>query len=248
MLGRRPSYAAILMRYTRRYNVALAIGLASTAIAGWFAGSIVGLGAVYPAKAAVFFVVLTAAVVGVAGRHHPYPRFGAANVVTTIRATLAALVAGLIGYAASSAILWWVIGVTTVFAALDGIDGWLARTTRMSSGYGARFDMETDAAFILVLSILVWQHGKAGIWVLLCGLMRYAFVAAGLVLPWLAAPLRATRRGRTVAVCQVLGLSLALAPAVPVPASSAVAAVTLAALTWSFAIDVAWLARQHRTS
>jgi phosphatidylglycerophosphate synthase len=108
--------------------------------------------------------------------------------------------------------------------------------------------METDAAFILVLSILVWQHGKAGAWVLLCGLMRYAFVAAGLVLPWLAAPLRPTRRGRTVAVVQLLGLSVALAPAVSVPASSAVAAVTLAALTWSFAIDVAWLARQHRAS
>jgi phosphatidylglycerophosphate synthase len=135
-----------------------------------------------------------------------------------------------------------------VFMALDGVDGWLARTTRMSSGYGARFDMETDATFILVLSILVWQHGKAGAWVLLCGLMRYAFVAAGHVLPWLGAPLQPTLRGRTVAVGQLLGLSVALAPAIPVPASSAVAGVTLAVLTWSFAIDVAWLARQHRTS
>jgi phosphatidylglycerophosphate synthase len=236
------------MRYTRRYNVALAIGLASTAIVGWLAGSFVDLGAVYPVKAAAFFVVLTAAVVAVAGDQHPYPRFGAANGVTTIRATLAALVAGLIGYAASPAMLWWVMGLTAAFAVLDGVDGWLARTTRMPSGYGARFDMETDAAFILVLSILVWQQGKAGIWVLLCGLMRYAFVAAGLVLPWLAAPLRPTRRGRAVAVCQVLGLSLALAPAIAVPVSSVVAAVALAALTWSFAIDVAWLAHQHRTS
>jgi len=49
-------------------------------------------------------------------------------------------------------------------------------------------------------------------------------------------------------VGQLLGLSVALAPATPVPASSAVAAATLAALAWSFAIDVAWLARQHRTS
>jgi hypothetical protein len=49
-------------------------------------------------------------------------------------------------------------------------------------------------------------------------------------------------------VVQLLGLSVALAPAISVPASSAVAAVTLAALTWSFAIDVAWLARQHRAS
>jgi hypothetical protein len=51
-----------------------------------------------------------------------------------------------------------------------------------------------------------------------------------------------------VAVGQLLGLSLALAPSIPMPVSAAVAAVTLAALTWSFAIDVAWLARQHRTS
>lgn len=236
------------MRYTRRYNVALAIGLASTAVLGWLAGSFVNEGAVYATKAAGFFVVLTAAVVAVAGDQHPYPRFGAANVVTMLRAILAALVAGLIGYPASAPMLWWVIGLTMMFAALDGIDGWVARTTRMASGYGARFDMETDAAFILVLSILVWQHGKAGAWVLLCGVMRYAFVAAGQVLPWLAAPLRPTRRGRTVAVVQLLGLSVALAPAVSVPASSAVAAVTLAALTWSFAIDVAWLARQHRAS
>jgi phosphatidylglycerophosphate synthase len=235
------------MRYTRRYNVPLAIGLASTAVLGWLVGSFVE-SAVYAAKAVAFFGILTAAVTVVAGDQHPYPGFGAANVVTTIRAILAALVAGLIGYPASSAILWYVLGLTAVFMALDGVDGWLARTTRMSSGYGARFDMETDAAFILVLSILVWQHGKAGAWVLLCGLMRYAFVAAGHVLPWLGAPLQPTLRGRTVAVGQLLGLSVALAPAIPVPASSAVAGVTLAVLTWSFAIDVAWLARQHRTS
>ena len=71
-------------------------------------------------------MILTAAVVAVAGDQHPYPRFGAANVVTTIRAILAALVAGLIGYPASAPMLWWVIGFTMMFAALDGIDGWVA--------------------------------------------------------------------------------------------------------------------------
>ena len=39
--------------------------------------------------------------------------------------------------------------------------------------------MEVDAALILILSILVWLHGKAGPWVIACGLMRYTFVAAG---------------------------------------------------------------------
>jgi hypothetical protein len=74
--------------------------------------------------------------------------------------------------------------------------------------------------------------------------MRYVFVAAGWVLPWVAAPLRSTARGKTVAVLQVVGLTAALAPFVPAPVSGAIAAVTLALLVWSFAIDVALLWRQ----
>jgi len=179
---------------------------------------------------------------------HPYPRFGPANVVTTIRAMLVALVAVLIGRPATPEMLWWVIGLTAVMGALDGLDGWLARRTRMASEFGARFDMETDAALILVLSILVWQHEKAGAWVLLCGLMRYGFVAAGWLLPWLAQPLQSTLRGKTVAVGQLLGLSVALAPIVGVPLSAVAAALTLTALAWSFAIDIRRLSRQYRTA
>lgn len=128
-------------------------------------------------------------------------------------------------------------------AALDGLDGWLARRTRTASPFGAWFDVETDALLILVLSMFVWGYGKAGAWVLACGLMRYVFVAAGRIFPWMAGPLRPTLRGKTVAVVQFLGLSLALAPVVTRPASDFVAAVTLAALTWSFMIDVGRLRR-----
>jgi phosphatidylglycerophosphate synthase len=202
----------------------------------------------YPLQAAAFFAVLVVAVASVAGADHPYPRFGSANYVTSVRAALAALVAGFVGRSVSSDVLWAVTGVTVCVAALDGLDGWLARKTGMASGFGARFDMETDAAFILVLSVLVWQHEKAGAWVLLCGLMRYGFVMAGWALPWLARPLRATRRGRTVAVFQLFGLSAALAPGVVPPASVVAAFITLAALAWSFAIDVMWLSRHYRTS
>ena len=244
MLERRLAYAHILMPHTPRYNVVLASGLVCTAALGWIVGSWIEGGAAYALVAAAFFAVLFAAVVRVAGAHHPYPRFGPANGVTTIRAMLAALAAGLVGHPASPAVLWSMIGLTALMAVLDGVDGWLARATRMTSAYGARFDMEADAAFVLVLSILVWQHDKAGVWVLFCGLMRYAFVAAGWMLPWLAEPLRPTRRGRTVAIGQLLGLGVALAPVVPWPASAAVAGVTLAALGWSFAVDVAWLWRQ----
>ena len=231
-----------------RYNVVLASGIACTAGLGWIAGPWIEAGPAYPLVAGAFFAVLFTAVVRIAGAHHPYARFGPANHVTTIRAMLAGIAAGLVGHPASAPVLWWLIGLTALMAALDGLDGWLARVTRMTSAYGARFDMETDAAFILVLSVLVWQHNKAGAWVLCCGLMRYAFVAAGWMRPWLAAPLRATRRGRIVAVGQLLGLGVALAPIVPRPASAAVAGVTLAVLGWSFAIDVAWLWRHYRTT
>ena len=46
---------------------------------------------------------------------------------------------------------------------------------------------------VLALSVLAWQYGKAGAWVLLCGLMRYGFVAAGWLWPWLRGPLSPTR-------------------------------------------------------
>jgi hypothetical protein len=84
--------------------------------------------------------------------------------------------------------------------------------------------------------------------VLLCGLMRYAFVVAGCFTPWLARPLRSTRRGKAVAIAQYVGLSIALAPAVAPAVSGPVAIVTLAALCWSFAVDVLWLWRVAEVS
>ena len=233
------------MPRTPRYNVIALTGLVCTAGLGWIAGSWIGAGAAYPAVAAACFAVLFISVVSVAGAHHPHSQFGPANIVTTIRAIAAALTAGLVGQAAPPPVIWAAIAITVLMVVLDGVDGWLARTTGMASAFGARFDMETDAAFILILSVLVWQHEKAGAWVLGCGLMRYAFVAAGWTTPWLAKPLRATRRGRIVAISQLIGLGVALAPIVQPPASAAVAAVTAAGLAWSFAIDVAWLWRRR---
>jgi hypothetical protein len=74
--------------------------------------------------------------------------------------------------------------------------------------------------------------------------MRYGFVAARWVLPWMAGPLRSTIRGKSVAVGQIIGLGAAVLPIVPVPLSNSIAAITLATLVWSFAVDIAWLRRQ----
>lgn len=177
-------------------------------------------------------------------KHHPFPRFGPANYVTLSRAVLVLLVAALIGRPGTPNLLWFIVGITAFAAVLDGVDGWLARRTGMASAFGARFDMETDAALIMVLSILVCQHGKAGSWVLLSGLLRYIFVAAGWVLPWLARPLSSTWRAKTIAIAQLVVLICAVAPIIPVTLSNIAAAIALVALGWSFALDVLRLHRR----
>lgn len=201
-------------------------------------------GADYIRRSITFFAAAAVLIVGFAGAHHPFPRFGVANTVTLVRVALVAALAGLLGETPDPRMASLAVAIVIVVAALDGLDGWLARRSGQSGAFGARFDMETDAALILILSTLVWQHGKAGGWVIACGLIRYAFVASGWVLPWLAGPLRSTIRGKSVAIGQFIGLAAALSPLVPVPISNVVAAITLSLLAWSFAVDIAWLKRQ----
>jgi phosphatidylglycerophosphate synthase len=209
------------------------------------ARAVLGLEAWYPSKALTLFAIATVLCLRFLGRYHPFARYGPANCVTLVRSMLVALVAGLIGEATVPTVATLAVAVSLMIAALDGVDGRLARRSGMTSTFGARFDVETDSALILALSILTWQHGKAASWVVLCGLLRYAFVAAGRVLVWMARPLRPTLRAKTIAVLQMGALSFALMPVVSVPLSTTVAAVALAALLWSFGVDVGRLWRSR---
>lgn len=173
----------------------------------------------------------------------------APNLITAFRALLVLQLASLIFTSPVSRDQAWVaVVVATVAAVLDGVDGWLARRSGTASPFGARFDMETDALLILVLSVLVWQWGKAGAWVLTIGLMRYLFVASGWVLQWMTGTLSPTFRGKAVAVTQMVTLIVSIGPIVPVWLSTAGAAGALALLVWSFAIDVGrlWASRRVR--
>src|SRR5258705_25472 len=154
-------------------------GVLAVAAAALAMGPRLGLGDAYPFRAAVWSAVILAFAVWWVGGHHPYPRLGPANRVTVLRVLLLALLAALIGEPATTRTAWAAVVGGTVIAVLDGVDGAMARRSGMSSEFGARFDMETDALLIMVLSVLVWQQGKAGAWVWLCGLMRYLFVAGG---------------------------------------------------------------------
>lgn len=179
-------------------------------------------------------------------QHQPFTRFGAANAVTLLRAGIAALFAGLLGQTAPPPILAWLLAALALLALiLDGVDGWLARRSGMQSPFGARFDMEVDAFFILILAALAWRFDKAGVWVLLSGALRYLFVGLGRWLPWLNRPLPPRRRRQTVCVIQTAILALCLTPPLTPPRSTALAAGALGLLACSFLIDSLWLWRRR---
>ena len=214
------------------------IALANAARAG------LPLGARYPLKAAALFAAIMGLSIGFLQRHHPFARFGAANQITTLRAILVALVAGLVGEPRRPAIAAAAVAAGVAVTLLDGVDGWLARRYGIASPFGARFDMEIDALLILALSVLAWRHEKAGAWVVASGLLRYTFVAAGRVAPRLRAPLPPSRRRQAICVVQIAALTLAMVPAIQPPASALLAGAALAALSCSFLIDTAWLWRR----
>ena len=219
-------------------DITMATGLVVAIAVFWGVPGAVGL------QAGAVFAALALFIVALQRYFHIGYDLTAADRVTLVRAAVAASCAGLLFHGDTAAALgWWLPALAGLALVLDGFDGWLARRTGTASAFGARFDMETDAFFILVLSGLVWQLGKIGPWVLAIGAMRYAFVAAALVVPRLSEPLFPSRRRQAVCVIQVVALAACLVPAVGPGATTALAAVALITLAYSFAVDIVWLLR-----
>jgi phosphatidylglycerophosphate synthase len=174
----------------------------------------------------------------------PSAALGWASWVTLTRATLAVGVAALTAASferpvATAAL----VALASIALALDFVDGWLARRTKTESALGAKLDGEVDAFLILVLSIEVAP--TVGGWVLLIGLARYLFFAAGWALPWLRARLPRRDWRKTVTASQGVALVIAASGVPPLALSRVLLAVALALLVESFARDVWWLSR-HR--
>jgi phosphatidylglycerophosphate synthase len=177
--------------------------------------------------------------------HHPFPRLGAANRITLIRAGVACLIASraLDPAPLGTTEQWVLVAIAGSALLLDGADGWAARRQGLASAFGARFDMETDAFAIAVLAVAVAKAGSVPHWVLAIGAMRYLYLAAGCLLPVLRglppACAFADRRRKTIAVVQSLALLVALAPATPPGCAAATCASALGLLIYSFAADIA---------
>lgn len=230
-----------------RQDAALHMGVGAFGLAIGAAAFGTAYGAAVPVLliALALFLPIAAVAIWKIADYHPYPAFGWPNVVTTTRTTLTCLLAGGLYLAAdnSDPILGWSLtGLAVISLVLDGVDGWLARKFELSSAFGARFDMEVDAILIMVLSVAAFVLGKAGVWVLACGLIRYLFVAAGFVLPWMNKPLPpSVIRRKGVCVILIAALTLVLSPLVDAAVSPWVAGVALFLLIISFAIDIRWL-------
>ena len=190
---------------------------------GWLAGVACGAG-----LAALLARALT---------RHSQVGLGPADRVTLARAVLACGVAALtvdsFGGQAPAAIL---VTLSTVALVLDGVDGRVARCTDTTSAFGARFDMEVDAFLIMVLSVYVAR--ESGWWVLAMGLARYAFVAAGWVLPWLRGPEPPRRWAKVVAAIVGVVLTVAAADILPDAVTTAMLLVALGLLVESFGRSV----------
>jgi len=214
------------------------LGLAAATVGlgalGWLAGV---------AYAGAMCAVLTSAL-----RRSSATSLGPANRVTLARATLVGLVTALVAGGSGPRLPAVLAGVATLALLLDRADGFVARRTGSVSALGARFDMEVDAFLILVLSIAA--SPSVGAWVVVIGALRYAFGAAGRVLPWLRGAVPPSWARKAVAGLQGGVLVVVSAGAVPVPAAMAALAVALTLLVWSFGRDVVWLwrARHRQTS
>jgi phosphatidylglycerophosphate synthase len=169
---------------------------------------------------------------------------GPADRVTLVRAVLVGAVAALVAQSyAGSAPVAAVVGIASVALVLDAVDGYVARRTRTATQLGARFDMEVDAFLILVLSVYVAR--SVGPWVLAIGAMRYAYVAAGWVLPWLRRPVPPRYWRKVVAGVQGVTLAVVASGVLPWPIADAAVIAALALLVESFGRDVVWQWR-HR--
>lgn len=194
--------------------------------------------------AVLIFVLVCLAMVLAMRDGYPHDRIGGCNRVTLLRMALAAALlvpmnAGLPGG-------WIVAGIAAAALMLDGVDGHLARHSGLESRFGARFDIEADAAMALVLSLHIIAGRDMIPEALILGFIRYGFVLAQGPWPWLRADLPPRRWRKGVCVLQLSALILLQLPAIGPDAAAVVARLAAGALILSFAVDVRWLWR-HRS-
>ena len=107
------------------------------------------------------------------------PFGGYANAVTLFRLLLMCL-GGLFSMHWPNYLLF---AFFTTAVLLDVLDGYLARRFRQSSDFGLYFDMETDAFFVALASLILYKKGLIDAWILFPGYLRYFYMMVWKLIP-----------------------------------------------------------------
>lgn len=118
------------------------------------------------------------------------PDLGLANGLTLVRAWLVALTGGFLLQPIPTEYIAWLPGICySLAAALDRVDGFIARRSRRTTLMGAELDTVFDALGLLVAPLLAVQYGKVHWSFLAVSAAYYMFIAG---MHW------RTRHGRAV--------------------------------------------------
>jgi phosphatidylglycerophosphate synthase len=171
-----------------------------------------------------------------------------ADLVTLSRAVVGSLALLVLwGMQAEQTRLVLLLALLGLAALTDLADGALARA-RGASPVGATLDMETDAHFIFLLSVLLYQGSDYGAWILLIGAIRYLFLFPFAFLrgsPDFPPAFRVL--AKSVCVVAVVTLLLALSTLVPAALHRALNLASLGLLLVSFLGESAYRIRATRS-
>lgn len=173
------------------------------------------------------------------------PSLGAANRLTLMRGGLIAVLAAFLFQpaVAGEAVAGWAPATLYIAAAaLDGVDGFLARVTGSETRLGECLDTEVDALGLLIAATLLVWVGKAPAAYLCVGLGYYALQAAKSArrnAGRSVAPVQPRAEARLVAGCEMGFAGAALLPLFEPAATQPVALIMTAALLAGFGRD--WL-------
>lgn len=141
-------------------------------------------------------------------------RFGLANALTAARLGAVLLAAAASTFVPAS----WVLAAFVFNVAADAVDGRVARARGAATRFGAVFDRETDALFVLVAYLHLHLAQDWGAWLLLPGLMPYAYRLTVTMSPAALAPDRKERfAGALAGLNFVLLLGAVAAPRYAAP-------------------------------
>ncbi len=174
-------------------------------------------------------VLGTVYVLGYAARHRrenrpaphaaPYSRLGWANGLTLLRGVLLASLAGLLAPGTEvPGLAWAPVLLYGLNAAMDGVDGLIARWQGQTSLLGKRLDMHFDAWGVFLAAVLAVVRGRLPWAFLSVALARYVYVALLRAAAWLGARVRPVPDDplrRALAGLMMGFLAVALAPVFP---------------------------------